>query len=180
MTKRYLGDDHLIQTATPFFPVSTDMTTGKEFVIRDIKMWEAMIASGAVPVLLPLVKHKDTFLGDGGMTNNVPASVLKQFGCDFVISINITVDPANNKLNPKSITSVLGQTIDIMMDQSVQKYVEFTDFELVPDVDEYGTAEFVKGGEILEIGKKLMEDRLDELKRTLQKMGIKPEPKKGG
>ena len=59
-----------------------------------------------------------------------------------------------------------------MMDQSVKKYVEFTDFEIVPDVDEYGTAEFGKGPAILEKGIETMEERLDELKRMVQKLGI--------
>ena len=62
---------------------------------------------------------------------------------------------------------MLAQTIDIMMDQTVKKYIEFTDFELIPDVDEFGTAEFIKGPEIFQIGMDLIEERLDELEKTM-------------
>jgi NTE family protein len=118
------------------------------------------------------VEYKGLYLGDGGMVNNVPASPLKEFGCDFVISINISGEPGKTKLNPKSLGGNILRGLDILMNQSLKKYVKFTDFELKPNVDKFTVVDFKDGMKILQIGVDTITEKLDELKRDVKKRGI--------
>ena len=178
MLMKAFGNDHCIQTRLGFFPVATNMLTGKEFVVRDTTIWNAILASGAGPGLLPLVALEGAVLADGALVNNVPASVLKDYGCDFVISSNISIDPVKSQaVNAKSIMNVLMHSLDILMFNQLKEHMDYTDVELQPAVDKYGILDFNRGDEIMKIGEDTVTSRLGELKRLVQKSGIKLHPK---
>lgn len=153
LLKKGFGKLHIYETNIPYFPVATDMRTGNEYLARLSPIWIAAKGSAAIPGFHPIVKLNDQLLGDGGILNNVPASVLRKFGSGAVISLNITPNPSGSKLNPDRMLSALVQGIDIMLFQSVEKHLKYTDIESKPNVDGYGTADFAAGLELLERGR---------------------------
>ena len=177
LLRSMFGNSHCLHTERAFFPVATDMGTGREFVIRDATMHEAILASGAGPGLLPLIHHKGRILADGALVNNVPASVLKDYGCDFVISSNISIDPEKaTPVNDKSVMNILMHSLDILMNNSVDKHKKHSDFDLQPPVDKFGILDFQMGQELMEIGVNTITRRLGELKRKITKSGIQLQP----
>jgi NTE family protein len=56
---------------------------------------------------------------DGGLVRPVPASEARALGADFVIAVNISNQPQNNKT--ESTVDVLMQTFDIMS-QTINRY----------------------------------------------------------
>lgn len=162
LLKRIFDEQPCFATKLAFFPIATNMINGHQVILREMPIWKAIIASGTAPGIFPLVQHEGMYLADGGLVNNVPASVLRDYGCDLIISINISVDPANNQLNPKSILNVMLSFLDIVMDQSVQKYRDSTDLEIMPKVDGYGVLDYQQGLAIINIGKVAMTEKLAE------------------
>lgn len=86
------GFDHL---RIPFRAIATDLYSGKEIVINDGDLAEAMRASLAVPFLFSPLSRGDLLLADGGLVNNIPVDVVRRHA-DIVIAAD-----ASSKLRDK-------------------------------------------------------------------------------
>ena len=76
----------------PFRAVSTDLVTGREVVIQDGDVVEAVRASISVSGMFSPVKKGAMILVDGGLVNPVPVSVARRMGADYVIAVDLTHD----------------------------------------------------------------------------------------
>lgn len=166
------GDLDMADTRMPFFPLATDMQSGRSVVLRSGKMADAVLASGSVPGIFPPVARSEGVLADGGMLNNIPANILKDWDTSFVISINTSIDPARSLFQPSSIGRIMLQALDIFMVQSVKAHEEHTDFEIKPDVDAFSVTDHRKGLQIIEAGRAAGRKALPHLLRALKKHGI--------
>lgn len=73
----------------PFCAVATDIQSGKEVVIRQGDLIEAVRASIAVPGIFTPVRSNGLLLVDGGLVNPVPVSVARAMGADIVIAVDL-------------------------------------------------------------------------------------------
>ncbi len=83
------GDTRIEDLEIPFAAVCTDLETGKEVVLEEGPLVDAILASSAVPGIFPPVKYGDRFLVDGGLLNNVPVSVLARQGAAYIIACKL-------------------------------------------------------------------------------------------
>ncbi len=81
----------------PFIAVATDLATGREVIIQDGDLIEAIRASISVPGIFTPVRKNGTVLVDGGLVNPVPVSVVREMGADFVIAIDLNHDVVAKK-----------------------------------------------------------------------------------
>jgi predicted acylesterase/phospholipase RssA len=84
------GDILIEDLPTPFFCVAGDLVSGQEVVMGEGKLYEAILASGALPAFFAPVHIDDMQLVDGGVVNNVPGDTLKKQGIDIVIAVDVT------------------------------------------------------------------------------------------
>ena len=70
--------------------VATDIITGDEVILDEGSVLEAVRASISIPVIFTVVKRQGRYLVDGGLVNQIPISVVKKMGADFVIAVDIT------------------------------------------------------------------------------------------
>ncbi|MBW2610496.1 MAG: patatin-like phospholipase family protein, partial [Deltaproteobacteria bacterium] len=87
----------------PFAAVSTDLATGREVVIREGDIIEAVRASASVPGVLTPISRAGMFLLDGGLVNPVPVSVVREMGADFVIAVDLNHDIISKKDDDRSV-----------------------------------------------------------------------------
>lgn len=90
ITQHILGDVLIEDLPIPFFCVAGDLVTGQEVVFSQGKLYEAILATGALPGFFPPIAIRDMQLVDGGVVNNVPGDVLKKQGMDIVIAVDVT------------------------------------------------------------------------------------------
>ncbi len=76
-------------TEIPYFPVAYDLATRSELVITRGTVADGMEASSSFPGLFPTLKRGVHRIVDGGIINNVPASVVWDAGANFIIASNI-------------------------------------------------------------------------------------------
>ena len=102
-----------------FAVVATDLASGDKIVFRSGNTGIAVSASCAVPgVFQPVVINGRSYV-DGGLVRPVAASEARALGADFVIAVNISNLPQNNKTD--TTVDVLMQTFDIMS-QTINQY----------------------------------------------------------
>jgi len=84
-----IGNKNIEDLDIRFACVATDIFSGEEIVIDQGSLIEAIRASISIPVFFTPVKHKDSFLVDGGIVNPVPVDLARRLGADTVIAVNV-------------------------------------------------------------------------------------------
>jgi NTE family protein len=95
-----------------FAVVATDLQSGEMIVFRTGNTGMAVRASSAVPGVFQPVSINGHEYVDGGLVSPVPVRVARALGADFVIAVDISDKPKNNKT--ESSFDVLLQTFNIM------------------------------------------------------------------
>ena len=72
--------------------VGTDALTGKEVVIDQGSIAEALEITTSLPGLAPLKRHKGRLVFDGGTAMLVPAKIAYDLGAEKVIAIDVSAD----------------------------------------------------------------------------------------
>lgn len=85
-----LPDIDIRDTATPLSIVALDLLSGKEVVLTEGSLRDAVMASAAIPGVFPSVKWKDMQLCDVGMMDAIPARVAKSCGADLTIAVDVS------------------------------------------------------------------------------------------
>lgn len=95
-----MGDRTFDQLAVPFAVGVTDLKTAEPLVIDSGKVAVAVHASCAVPGFVVPVYHQGRLLGDGGIANNLPASIARAMGADYVIGVDLLVPQLRRRGGP--------------------------------------------------------------------------------
>lgn len=89
-TARLVGEHDIEDLPLPFACVSTDVGAGALRVHDDGSLWRAVLASAALPGLIPPVRAEDgALLVDGGVVDNIPIAPLRQMGVGAVVAVDI-------------------------------------------------------------------------------------------
>jgi NTE family protein len=88
----FLPDIDIRSTRIPFLAVSTDLITGRQVVLADGSLREAVLASCAVPGAVEPVRKGEWLLTDGGVTSLVPVRAARNAGADVVIAVMVDRD----------------------------------------------------------------------------------------
>lgn len=85
LVRRHLAFDRLEDAPVPVHVVATDVLTGHEVVLSTGPAVDAVLASAALPGVLPPVTVEDHVLVDGGVVDNSPISVAVELGAEQVV-----------------------------------------------------------------------------------------------
>jgi NTE family protein len=111
----------------PFGAVATDLQSGQPILFQRGNTGLAVRASSAVPSVFQPVKIGDRTYVDGGLVAPVPVHFARDMGADFIIAVNISVQPEVQMAS--SSFDVLLQTFAIM-GQSINRF-ELKDADIV-------------------------------------------------
>jgi NTE family protein len=91
LLQKHFGDIRIEELAKPFFCVSSDLTTGRDYIHRTGLLWRALRASVALPGILPPVTAEGGhLLVDGGVMNNLPVDVMAQEARGPIIAVDVS------------------------------------------------------------------------------------------
>lgn len=167
MLQEVLGERQSYDTLIPLYIVATNLDNGDEVIMNDCLLWQSIYVSTTIPGYLPVIPVNDMRLVDGSLVNNIPSTILKKYGADLVVSVNLSPKMEQSPIVTTSIPSVLGRSIDILMHQSAEVRSRYTDIEIRPQLQEYGMFDFKKGMEMYERGRMAAYEKLDEIKSKL-------------
>ncbi len=161
----------------PFACVVTDIDTGEEVVIDSGSVPEALRATISIPGIFTVVKYKDRYVVDGGLTTPVPVEVVRQMGADFIIAVNVNPDVTGrmgkayrHRIETRkapNIFQVMMQSIYITTYAVSQHALENADIVIEPDLAHIGAGDFNKAREMITRGREAAQKAIPEIKKRL-------------
>jgi len=162
--------DHL---HIPFRAVATDLVSGEEVVLSSGSLSDALRASMSVPGVFAPVRIGGRLLVDGGMSNNLPISVVREMGADIVIAVDIS-SPLLEEKDLKSVFSVTEQLTNFLTRRSTEQQIaslRSRDILIVPELGDFGSIELERAGEIVSLGVEAAHAIEDELRALARLAG---------
>ncbi|CAM2985669.1 patatin-like phospholipase [Legionella steigerwaltii] len=158
-----------------YFCVSTDLVSQNLYVHDRGLLWESIRSSISLPFIYPPVSFHDKLLIDGGVLNNIPTDVMRQYShCSKIIASNICNTNSfklaplpyslsgwkllyNKFMGKESILPInLGELVlrllTISSHQNTAKMMAMSDYGITLKVDKYGILDFKKFKDIIETG----------------------------
>jgi NTE family protein len=147
---------------TPFRALACDLVAAQLVVLDSGSLTSAMRATMSLPGVFPPVERDGKVLVDGGALNNVPADVVRAMGADVVIAIHVGYMGDTRVVN-RSITGLMGQTVDIMMQSGTRTAMKAADIVINPHLERFASLDYRRSAELEAEGYKAAEAMTDRL-----------------
>ncbi len=155
---------------TPLIVVASDLKTRSPVYFNSGSLWDALLASIALPPLFPPIRMGHMYLVDGGITKNLPVSILKEHHVDFVIASDVN-SSSRKYPNPSNIIQVAYESITLIVQIATEPERALADFIVDIDMTEVGFLDFKKREEVINYSYKSTYQRVMELKKILEEKG---------
>ena len=160
-----IGDVTFDQLAIPFAAVAVDITRSQLVVMREGSVSEAVSASCAVPGVFTPVERRNALLVDGGVLNNLPVSVVRQMGAEYVIAVDL-LPPTVLGEKPRTLLGLWYAAFYTLV-RATHIEGNLADSVIAPDVGKFGWIDFSQGPALIKAGRLAAEERIDQIKRDL-------------
>lgn len=182
--KKFLGEKQFSDLKIPLTVCALDVESGETIFFSEGSVLEAVRASMSIPGVFVPVETTEHMLVDGGIVNNLPINALDQFDCKHTIAISVRRSLNTPVLYRKYLEAsgewfrnfkyprhslifdIMKKSYDILVSQQ-EKYMaeEYPNVPiLMPNMDQFEYADFLKKDEILDIslkeGERLVEEYL--------------------
>jgi NTE family protein len=171
--ERYIED--LVKGASfedlriPFAAVAVDILTDELVIFREGALARAIRASCSVPgIFLPL-EEGDRLLVDGGTLNNLPVSVARDMGADYLIAVDLLPPPITPMQRPENIFEMLSLSLYTLMRA---RYIDahLADVLIQPDIAHISFVDFGQTDLLVQKGR---EAALAQVARIKSDLGIR-------
>jgi len=164
----FFKDWNFSDLSLPFACSALDLIRGEEVIFTKGPLKPAIMATCALPGILPPVAMEGYLLVDGGFINRVPIRLARLLGADIVIGIDV----AGDLHPPKSLNT--GMEIVLRANAMVRHYLnelqlQEADLVLRPNVGNIHWADFDRLKELIAIGRKCAEEHWAQIENLLNK-----------
>jgi len=167
--KKVLGRrDDFASCKTPLCILSTDVVSGKEYIFESGSISRAVSASCAVPLFFAPVIEGDQILMDGGLLSNIPAGMLRDRGCDIVISVSVG-DLSTPIAKSSGMIEVAYASIKIMLRNSSVNGKQLSDIVIEPELGKHKHHKLEKIDELIEAGYRATMAQIPKINELLNK-----------
>ncbi|MBS3994650.1 MAG: patatin-like phospholipase family protein [Alkaliphilus sp.] len=162
-----IGEKNIEDLKIPFIAVATDIISGEEILLDKGKLSTAMRASSAIPGIFQPVNFKGRTLVDGGVINNVPASVVKKMGADIIIAVSTT--PSLDHWAPKNSLQIILKAFLIMQNKVILGETVLADVFITVDTKGYSPIDLSSSRELYNRGLIAGLSNLEEIQTAISK-----------
>lgn len=150
----------------PLAITATDLHTGEKVIFNEGFIADAVRASIGIPGIFVPESYNGKLLVDGGVSDRVPISVVKDMGADIIIAVDVSGLKKNAQIT--TIYDVILQTFDIMQHELMTTREADTDIMIKPAVTHFSTYAFPNGEEIIKAGEQATRDKIDQIKDMIE------------
>ena len=163
-TMAYAGVNDFDQLPTPFRCVATDLVSGDAVVFAKGSLPVAMRATMSLPGVFTPVKLDRMVLVDGGVLENIPVDAVRDMGAKIVIAVSFETPKAKPD-QFKSLSSVMSQTISLVISKNEQRSLAKADLVISVDTKRFSTTDYQRWSVIIEAGYQAAKAHASELAR---------------
>jgi len=168
----HLGDIDIKQLNLPFAVVAVDMVSGEEVVFNEGRLSKVVTGSCAVPGIFSCVQYEKMNLADGGLSNNIPADVLKLLGCDYVVSIDLNFKRGQGTDSLKTV-DLLWAALRILMKSNATKGKLYSDIIIEPHLSDFKSTKLDKLDDMINEGYRATMSKIIDIKNLLDPNKVK-------
>jgi len=162
MILRDLGNVNIEDSIIPLAICTTDISTGEQIVLRHGNLAKAVCASTAIPGIFIPIEIESRTLIDGGISENVPISLLDKMGAGITLGINL--NGSQSYPAPNEMITIMSNAIDIAIDLRTKDQLQKADFVISLNLDKYSRLDNSKQFEDLyNEGYQHTKQKIDEL-----------------
>jgi predicted acylesterase/phospholipase RssA len=88
--QQIFGDRRFEDLDREMVVVSSSVTTGRHYVIRDGPITDAIVASCSIPLVFPPVARDGHHLLDGGLIDGLPIAVARELGARRIVAVDVS------------------------------------------------------------------------------------------
>jgi NTE family protein len=170
--KRKIDCRNMEDTKIPYYSVATDIITGNEVVFDKGPIDKAVRASTGLPGIFAPTETEAGLFIDGGVTNNLPADVLKARGADFVIAVDVTTCTHLDIRKHRDIFSIVWKGWQVAVEQNMKhKSMADADMIIKPKLDNMNPFDISKKKEIMAAGESAAQEVMEEIRELISKKG---------
>jgi NTE family protein len=162
----YHPDPSFDDLRIPFRAVTTDLVTGKKFVINSGDMTEALRASMAIPLLFNSMPRDSMQLFDGGLVDNLPVDVAIAEKADVVIAVDM-VSPLRPKSKLNAPWEIADQITTIMMQEANKLARAKADIVITPKLGDHLASDFTDIDSLITAGECAAHELIPALKKLI-------------
>jgi len=169
--KDLVGDKAFTDTKIPFAAVAADLVKGEKVIIREGKLFDALLASVSIPGMFPPVILDKKILVDGGIVDVVPIETAKSLGANFVIGVNVS-QTIKKRLEFDNAVEIFFRSDSITSSELRKLQLSFADVVITPKVGRFHWSDFSKAEQCVREGEIAAQNTIPKLKKKLKK--VKP------
>ncbi len=158
-----LGDLQFSDLEIPLTIVATDLMSGTPITIDSGRLSPAVQASCSVPGLVTPVELDGRLLCDGGISDMLPVSVLRNMGADYVIGVDIFPFTLRRYLGP---LGYLLASLEILLERAGGG-IDEADCLISPQLSGQTYVRLSKRQTLYDLGRKATLEKLDCIKLAL-------------
>ncbi len=172
-----LPDIDIRDTRVPFYAVATDLITGKEVILSEGSLREAVLASSSVPGAVEPVRKGDKLLADGGITSSVPVRAARELGADIVIAVMVGRSlPKATDADVDTATEIIYRAGEITSNRLEEAELAGADIVIRPEVGDLHWADFARSGDLVKKGENACREYVKSIKTALREDRAVPSP----
>lgn len=164
--KKNIGDRNIEDLRVPFYVVATDFQTGEKVILKKGNLAHIVRISSSVPGIFSPVESEGRFLMDGLMVDNVPASVVRDMGADYVIAIDVVPD-VKLKEGPRNVRQIVERAIDISSREQSKCLSKYADIVINPVNENISPLDFSRGEYLVRAGEQAALKAMGKIKSDL-------------
>lgn len=163
----------------PFAAVGTDLETGEAMVFRSGYLPDVLRASMSIPSVFTPVEVGGRIYVDGGMIRNLPVQDAYDLGANYTIAVDV-----GSKLESRehlgSLTSVMNQSLHFRIIDNTNAQIALADeYFYVDGLEDYSSGDFDKAAELLELGRRIGESKIDIFRSLAARQTVLPAERSG-
>lgn len=169
LVQKLVGNIKFKDLKIPFAALATDISTGSGIVLNEpnLELAPAIRASTSFPGIYGPVKLNNHYFFDGGASANVPSAVTKQLGATTIIAVDVIPD-INLDHTPKHFALLADRGLDLLLRGVSRQNDHIADLVLKPVTEYFHSFSVKKGMKLVKLGRKCVEDNIDQIKKVVQ------------
>lgn len=142
----------------PYRAVATDFLAAESVVLKDGPLSSAMRATMSIPGVFPPVERNGKVLVDGGLLDNIPTGVIREFHPDVVVAVDVGTKLGDLQ-SIASIVGILQQSVTVMTINNDRQNLRLADIIVAPELGDVSLLDFSAVDKLADIGYQTAEQK---------------------